>query len=98
MLVVDAPVDEFPATACLGVVLPKRHARRSVTRNAVRRLIREVAGGAEPPLSRGLWVVRLRTPIDRTRFVSATSDGMVRALREELTGLFRPAVSVRRVV
>lgn len=98
MLVVAPPVDESPAPACLGVVLPKRHARRSVTRNAMRRLIREVAGGAEPPLSRGLWVVRLRTPIDRTRFVSATSDVLINLLRDELTGLFRPPASNRRGV
>jgi ribonuclease P protein component len=91
-----APVDDLSCPVCLGVVLPKRHARRSVTRNAVRRLIRDAAGVAEPPLTRGLWVVRLRTPIDRTRFVSATSDALVTTLRDELTGLFRPAAPARR--
>jgi ribonuclease P protein component len=92
-----APVDDLPPLACLGAVVPKRHARRSVTRNAVRRLIREAAGAAAPPLTRGLWVVRLRAPIDRTRFVSATSHALVATLREELAGLFRPVPPARRM-
>ena len=86
-----APVDDSSSQPCLGAVLPKRHARRAVTRNAVRRLIREAAGAACPPLGRGLWVVRLRTPIDRSRFVSATSEPLVATLRDELAGLFRPS-------
>jgi ribonuclease P protein component len=91
-----APVDDLPSMPCLGAVLPKRHARRAVTRNAVRRLIREAAGRADPPLVRGLWVVRLRTAIDRSSFVSARSDTLVAALRDELAGLFRRPAPARR--
>jgi ribonuclease P protein component len=83
-------VDDAARLACLGAVVPKRLARRAVTRNTVRRLIREAASRAEPPLRRGLWVVRLRTAIDRQRFPSARSDALVTLLRSELAGLFAP--------
>jgi ribonuclease P protein component len=72
------PVDESPAGCWLGAVIPKRHARRSVTRNLLKRQIREAAT-AQAGLRAGLWVVRLRSPFDRERFASAASE----ALRDE---------------
>ncbi|MFG5410316.1 ribonuclease P protein component [Piscinibacter sakaiensis] len=79
-----------PTGGWLGMVVPKRHAKRSVTRNLVKRQIRAVfddvglAGERAAGLRPGLWVVRLRAPIDRSRFPSAASDALRRAMRDEL--------------
>lgn len=72
----------------LGCVVPKRHARCSVTRSLLKRQIRAVFGSAEAAaLPAGLWVVRLRQPFDRKHFVSASSDALRVAVREELLQL-----------
>ena len=72
----------------LGAVVPKRHARRSVTRSLIRRqiqaaLLRRDAPG-QPPLRPGLWVVRLRAPFDRAVFTSASSAALRGVARGEL--------------
>ena len=46
----------------LGLVIPKRHARRSVTRSLLKRQIRAAAARRGPNSAQGLWVVRLRAP------------------------------------
>lgn len=74
----------------LGSVVPKRHARRAVTRNLIKRQIRSAArcfGGGAQPLAPGLWVVRLRAPFDRTVFASAASAALRSAAREEIDAL-----------
>jgi ribonuclease P protein component len=73
----------------VGTVVPKRHARRAVTRNLLKRQIhRAVMAQAEAAsasgLPAGLWVVRLRTPFDRKAFSSASSDALRLAAAEEL--------------
>ena len=86
-------VDDRPATGrsadshWLGVVLPKRLARRAVTRTLLKRQIRSALGAREKALPGGLWVVRLRAPFDRAQFVSAASDALRRSAREELVQL-----------
>jgi ribonuclease P protein component len=89
------PVDDSPRPApesvWLGAVVPKRHARRSVTRSLLKRQIRAVVTDHAASLAHGLWVVRLRAPFDRARFVSAASDELKRAAREELEGLIGSA-------
>jgi ribonuclease P protein component len=76
----------------LGAVLPKRHARRSVTRSLLKREIRAAAArqvsGTAPCLAEGIWVVRLRAPFDRAQFVSAASSALRSAARCELETLF----------
>ena len=59
----------------LGAVVPKRHARRAVTRTLIKRQIYAAAERHRAGLASGLWVVRLRAPIDRTLFPSAASKG-----------------------
>ena len=90
-----SPVDDLSAKApdsvWLGAVVPKRHARRSVTRTLLKRQIRAVVSGHLDALAGGLWVVRLRAPFDRARFVSAASDELKRVAREELEGLIGSA-------
>jgi ribonuclease P protein component len=83
-----APVDDLPSQVWLGAVVPKRHARRAVTRNLVKRAIREAATASATALPRGLWIVRLRERIDVARYVSAASAPLREAVRLELADLF----------
>lgn len=84
------PVDDLPEERWLGAVIPKRHARRAVTRTLLKRQIR-AAMQRQPRLPGGLWVVRLRAPFDRAQFVSAASDGLRRAAHDELDALLADA-------
>ncbi len=79
-----APVLFPSADVWLGVMLPKRWARRAVTRNALRRQIYEVARSLPGALPQAAWVVRLRSEFSRKQFVSATSEPLKRAARAEL--------------
>jgi ribonuclease P protein component len=71
----------------LGSVVPKRHARRSVTRTLLKRQIRAAVGRHAAELPQGLWVVRLRAPFDKNQFPSAASDALRRAARAELDAM-----------
>lgn len=71
--------------------MPKRHAKRSVTRSLLKRQIRAVVQGKRAALANGLWVVRLRAPFDARTFVSAASDALKRAARAELEQLLASA-------
>ncbi len=90
------PVDESPPGHWLGTVLPKRLARRSVTRNLLRRQIRAAMERHRTRLPAGLWVVRLRAGFARAHFVSAASDALRRAVRTELDVLLTHRGSGRR--
>ncbi len=72
----------------IGAVVPKRWARRAVTRNAIKRQIYNVAQDAGSGLRVAAHVVRLRTAFDRQLFTSATSSALKRAVRAELQQLF----------
>jgi len=89
---VETPTDE----RWLGLVVPKRHAKRAVTRTLVKRQIRHVAAACAPQLEPGLWVVRQRSPFDPKQFPSAASDALKEAAREELRALFDRAVRGER--
>lgn len=82
------PVDESapgPALGLwLGAVVPKRHARRSVTRTLLKRQIRAAVCARADVLRGGLWIVRLRAPFDRSMFPSAASNALKSSAREEL--------------
>jgi ribonuclease P protein component len=84
---VDKPITR-PAWA-LGLVVPKRHARRSVTRQLIRRQMR--AAVARRPLAAGDWLLRLRSGFDLRRYPSAASDALRAAVRSELDELFERA-------
>ncbi|WP_457353476.1 ribonuclease P protein component [Roseateles sp. P5_D6] len=93
---VHNPVEQNPPIApegCwVGIVVPKRHAKRSVTRQLLKRQIRAAFAAATgmPP---GLWVVRLRAPFDRQKFPSAASDALRQAARAELAQLLDKAMA-----
>jgi len=76
----------------MGAMVPKRWARRAVTRNAIKRQIHAVAATFEAQLPVAAHVVRLRATFDRKQFLSATSDELKRAVRAELLQLFGHAV------
>ena len=80
----DFPISAPPGAVWLGAVVPKRHAKRSVTRSLLKRQIRSAVMGNEAALAQGLWVVRLRAPFDRKTFVSAASNALKQAARVEL--------------
>ena len=72
----------------LGAMVPKRWARRAVTRNTIKRQIYTVGATFEAGLPQAAHVVRLRSAFDRKQFVSATSDQLKQAVRAELLQLF----------
>lgn len=87
-------MDQSPERWWLGLVVPKRHARRAVTRNLLKRQMRAVMAGAVADtaadarcaagLPRGLWVLRLKAPFDKAVFRSAASGALREAVRAEL--------------
>ena len=93
---VETPIPTGGLARWLGFVVPKRHARRAVTRTLVKRQIRNVAAACAPQLEPGLWVVRQRNPFDPKQFPSAASDALKEAAREELRALFDRAVRGER--
>ncbi|MDZ7861228.1 ribonuclease P protein component [Acidovorax sp.] len=72
----------------LGAMVPKRWARRAVTRNTIKRQIYTVGATFEARLPQAAHVVRLRSTFDRKQFISATSDQLKEAVRAELLQLF----------
>ena len=90
-------MDDLDAGACwLGTVVPKRHARRAVTRNLIKRQMRLVMSQMAAGLAGGLWVLRLRSPFDAGRFPSSASSGLRQAARDELLLLLQRAVQPMR--
>ncbi|MFY9514492.1 MAG: ribonuclease P protein component [Rubrivivax sp.] len=87
------PVDDLPEGHWLGAVIPKRHARRSVTRSLLKRQIRGALGRHAGRLPPGLWLVRLRAPFPVSQFPSAASDALRQAARVELDSLLARARS-----
>ena len=84
------PVDEPAAIGVwLGMVVPKRHAKRSVTRTLLKRhikaaMLRQLGQLRTANTAAGLWVVRLRAPFDRASFPSAASAALAEAAAAEL--------------
>ena len=95
----DAPVvveQAAPQGQWLGLVVPKKHARRSVTRNLIKRQMRAVMASAGVALPAGLWVLRLKAPFDRKVFTSPASVPLLQAARDELQLLLQRAAAPRR--
>ena len=90
------------AQVWIGALVPKRWARRAVTRNAIKRqvyamteqympyLLRaQTEPGAPGALASNLgYVVRLRTAFDRKTYPSASSLALKTAVRQELAQLW----------
>lgn len=90
----DAPhVDDLPR---LGLIVPKRHARRAVTRTLIKRQGRAMFADHATRLRPGDWVLRLRSPYAKPAFVSASSPALRSAVRGELQTLFATAAGGAR--
>jgi ribonuclease P protein component len=79
-----ALVDNKPRNVWLGQILPKRHARRAVTRSALRRQVQAAVRRHAKALAPGMWLVRLRAPFDRVAMPSADSGALRRTAAAEL--------------
>jgi len=76
----------------LGLVVPKRHAKRAVTRNLIKRQVRALMASQGAALPAGLWVLRLRAPFDRQEFLSPASDVLRASAHAELVALLDRAL------
>ncbi len=90
-------VDDLPVAAATGLwfgcVVPKRHARRAVTRTLLKRQVRSAFQRWGTALPAGLWLVRLRAPFAKQDFISARSTLLTAAARTELEALLARAVA-----
>lgn len=85
----------------MGAMVPKRWAKRAVTRNMIKRQIYSLGSLADTALPPAAYVVRLRAAFDRAQFVSASSNALKRQVRQELLALFghaRPDRTANRPV
>jgi ribonuclease P protein component len=91
--ILAVPVDKMPGHHWVGCVVPKRHARRAVTRTLLKRQIRAALGRHASALQPGLWLVRLRSPFVKTAFPSAASAALSSAACDELDRLLARAAA-----
>ena len=89
------PAQASPQGQWLGLVVPKKHARRSVTRNLIKRQMRAVMASAGAALPAGLWVLRLKAPFDRKLFTSPASQPLRNTAHDELALLLQRAAAPR---
>ena len=73
----------------IGAMVPKRWAKRAVTRNAIKRQIYTVIAEFSRMYLQAAFVVRLRSSFARTEFASAVSDQLKQAVRTELQTLMQ---------
>ncbi len=71
----------------LGAMVPKRWAKRAVTRNTIKRQIHNVSLEFESLLPMAAYVVRLRSGFASADFRSANSEALKQAVRRELAQL-----------
>ena len=76
----------------IGAMVPKRWAKRAVTRNAIKRQIYTVSADFLPHFlnhSDSAFLVRLRREFSRKEFTSATSVYLKEAVRAEVAALMQ---------
>ena len=78
----------LPKAPSIGVIAPKRLAKRAVTRNTIKRQIYAVSAALQTQVQADHYVVRLRAPFAKDAFPSATSEPLKRCIRAELGVLF----------
>lgn len=81
----------------LGAMVPKRWARRAVTRNLIKRQIYSIGAQHETALPAAAYLVRLRGGFERQQFRSAASDTLRTAVRAEVEQLFSKAARPHKV-
>ena len=88
-------VDNSPVTQWLGCIVPKRQARRAVTRNLLKRQMRECFHRHAAALPKGLWLLRLHAGFAVRDYPSARSEALAQNARAELERLLAAAASVK---
>lgn len=78
-----------PADMWIGAMVPKRWAKRAVTRNAIKRQIYTVSANFSDQYPQAAYVVRLRRGFDRSAFVSASSEPLKQLVRAEIQDLMQ---------
>jgi ribonuclease P protein component len=79
---------ERPALhASIGVIAPKRWAKRAVTRNLIKRQVYAVSHEMSARLPCAYMVVRQHAAFSREQFISASSKALKNAVRQELQQL-----------
>ncbi|MEO7400533.1 MAG: ribonuclease P protein component [Polaromonas sp.] len=73
----------------IGAMVPKRWAKRAVTRNAIKRQIYTVSADFAQQYPQAAYVVRLRRGFARTEFVSASSEHLKQVVRAEVQVLMQ---------
>jgi len=86
----------------LGLVVPKKMARRSVTRQLIKRQARELfrlhaqaleaAGWLHDAQPVGNWVLRLKAPYAKADWPSAASEPLRAAVREEILSVLQQCI------
>ncbi|MDB5932122.1 MAG: hypothetical protein JWR60_3829 [Polaromonas sp.] len=71
----------------MGAMVPKRWAKRAVTRNAIKRQIYTVSSSFSHQYSQAAFVVRLRSSFSRSDFFSPSSEQLKQAVRAEIQAL-----------
>jgi ribonuclease P protein component len=91
----DQSVDNIDAAVhwWLGLVVPKRHARRAATRSLLKRQMRAHAAQSRSRLPAGQWLIRLRAPFDARLYPSAASAQLRDAAGSELARVFAGALT-----
>jgi ribonuclease P protein component len=89
----DAPLLFKVADMWIGAMVPKRWAKRAVTRNAIKRQIYTVSTDFAQQYPQAAFVVRLRRAYSRTEFVSASSEQLKQAVRAEVQALMLAGAS-----
>jgi ribonuclease P protein component len=77
----------------IGAMVPKRWAKRAVTRNTIKRQIYCIGESFGDRLLSQAHVVRLRKGFDRAVYTSATSEALKLAVRAEIEALFNSAAT-----
>ena len=86
----------FPSQSVwIGAMVPKRWARRAVTRNTIKRQIYIVSAGFLNNYPQAAFVVRLRKEFSRKEFFSATSDFLREAVRAEIVTLMQAGIGLK---
>ena len=85
----------FTQDVWLGAMVPKRWARRAVTRNTLKRQIYSLGGGSAHQFSGAAYLIRLRSEFSRQHFPSASSDALQRAAGAELANLLQIGLNAK---
>ncbi|MEN9539526.1 MAG: hypothetical protein RLZZ126_1761 [Pseudomonadota bacterium] len=78
----------------IGVVIPKRWAKRAATRNLIKRHIYTMFVARSTQLAAATVVVRLRRPWEPAQFPSAQSRALAVAVKHELAGLVQGCMAL----